>query len=100
MIGYKLVSQRKNGTIGPLFINKKLVIKIGEWMEAEPHLTKGFKFRPGWHVMSEQKAPHLSTKGRVWVKVECQGYTFEKRPDSQGGLWYLANRMRVLEILK
>ena len=97
MIGYKLVSQRKNGTIGPLFINKKLVIKIGEWMEAEAHLTKGFKFRPGWHVLANRHAPHLSKKNRVWCIVEFEDYTTEHRPLSQGGKWYLAKRMRILE---
>lgn len=99
MIGFKLLSLRKDGTIGPLFINKRLVIPVGKWMDAEPHLTKGYAFRPGWHVMSQQSAPHLSTKGRVWAKVEIADYVEVHRPASQGGLWFLAQRMRVLEVL-
>ena len=101
MIGYKLFSLRKNGTIGPLFINKRLVITVGEWMEAEAHHTKGFAFRPGWHILACQHAPHLSTKDRVWARVEFDDYTYQTftRPISQGGVWYLARRMRVTEIL-
>lgn len=99
MIGYKLLSLRKNGTIGPLFINKRLVIQVGQWMEAEAHHTKGFAFRPGWHIMSQPYAPHLSPRGRVWAKVEFTNYTEEHRPASQGGLWYLAKQMKVLEVI-
>ena len=33
--GWKLFRQRKDGTIGPLFINARLRIESGRWMEAE-----------------------------------------------------------------
>lgn len=46
---YKLFRVGKDGTIGPLFINRKLVVVPGQWMEAESHPTKGFALRPGWH---------------------------------------------------
>lgn len=66
------------------------------WMQAEPHPTKGYKFRPHWHCTSEPVAPHLSEKGRAWYKVEIDDYTEYKRPDCQGGLWYLSNKIKIL----
>lgn len=93
---WKLVTQRKDGTLGPLFINKRLVMVPGVWMDAEAHPTKGFAFRPGWHATPHMRAPHLSGRGRVWVRVELDGVSHIKRPESQGGYWYLAKRMRVL----
>ena len=77
-------------------INKRQVIPIGEWLQAEAHLTKGFAFRPGWHTTAKPEAPHLSMRGRVWMKVEIEEYTELNRPGAQGGLWYLANRMRIV----
>lgn len=97
MIGYKLFRLRKNGSISPLFINRKMVIPVGEWLKAECHPTKGFQVRAGWHVMAQPKAPHLTYKGRKWFKVEIESFKPYQRPISQGGLWYLAERMRVLE---
>ena len=97
MTGYKLLRVRKDGSIGPLFINKKLVIPIGKWMTAEPHLTKGFKFRPFFHCCSEPVAPHLSEKGRRWYRVEMKGVEVMNRPAHQGGTWYLAKQMRIIE---
>jgi len=41
MIAYKLMRLRKDGTLGSLFINKKKVYPIGEWLEAEFIPTKG-----------------------------------------------------------
>jgi hypothetical protein len=97
MVGYKLFSQKKDGSIGPLFINKRLRLKTNEWYEAEEHKTPGFAFRPGWHVCSTRSAPHLSEKGRVWRKVEIKDYSEIKRPENQGGMWYLAKKMKVLD---
>lgn len=100
MIGYKLFRRRKDGTLGPLFINARQRIPVGEWLPAEAHRKKGFAFRPGWHVLAEQSAPHLRTTGdRVWARVEIEDYTEHRRPESQGGRWFLARRMRVLEVL-
>jgi hypothetical protein len=96
MIAYKLLRVRKDGTVGPLFINRKLVIPVGEWLAAESHPTKGFQVRPGWHVMAQPIAPHLSEKGRKWFVVEIEDYTPYTRPAAQGGLWYLANRMKLV----
>jgi hypothetical protein len=97
MIAWKLFSLKKDGSIGPLFINRKLRLKTGEWYPAEPHKTKGFAFRPGWHCTEERSAPHLTEKGRVWKQVEIEDYTEIIRPVQQGGVWFLANRLRVLE---
>lgn len=98
MIAYKLFRLRANGTLGPLFINRRLIVPIGEWLEAECHPTKGFAVRPGWHCSPRPYAPHLSMNGRVWCQVEIEGASDLLRPTSQGGLWYLAERLRVLQI--
>ena len=90
---------RKNGTLGPLFINRRQVIPIGKWLEAEDHPTKGFAHRPGWHVTMKPYAPHLTMKDRVWCKVLVQSVEELKRPESQGGTWLLAKRMKVVEVL-
>lgn len=75
MIGYKLFRQRRDGTLGPLFINRSQVVPVGEWLCAEAHPTKGFAFRPGWHATLVPVAPHLRQGGdRVWAKVELDGW--------------------------
>ena len=99
MIAYKLFRQRRDGSLGPLFINARLRIPVGQWLDAECHPTKGFAVRPGWHCSHAPVAPHLSTKGRVWCKVEIEGAEELKRPWNQGGLWYIAKRLKVCEVL-
>lgn len=99
MIAHKLVRQMKDGTLSSLFIGKKNRLPIGQWLQAESLPTKGFALRPGWHCTREPIAPHLSTKDRVWVKVEIEDYTEFLRPENQGGLWFLAKRMRILEVI-
>jgi len=93
---YKLLRLRKDGTLGPLFINRRQVIPVGQWLQAEDHPTKGYAHRPGWHCTAKPEAPHLSKKGRVWCLVEIEDYSEFRRPESQGGLWFLANHMRVI----
>lgn len=100
MIGYKLFRLRKDGTLGPLFINRRQRIEVGVLYQAESHKTKGYAFRPGWHICSEMNAPHLSKIGRVWAKVSFTGYQKHQRPESQGGLWYTADKMKVIKIIK
>jgi len=99
MIAYKLVRQMKDGSIASLFINKKKRFRYNIWLEAECHPTKGFAVRPGWHCTHKPEAPHLSDKDRVWVEVEIEDFTEFKRPVNQGGMWYLANKMKVLRCL-
>ena len=99
MKAYKLFRKRKNGTLGPLFINRKLVVERNKWLKAEPHKTKGFAFRPGWHCCSKPAAPHLSMKDRAWCEVEIREVKNIQRPESQGGLWYLANKLKLIKQL-
>lgn len=96
MIAYKLFRVRKDGSIGSLFIQRNVHIPLGVWLKAESHLTKGYAFRPGWHCTFLPVAPHLKTEGRQWYEVEVTGTTTYARPESQGGAWVLAKRMRVL----
>lgn len=99
MIGYKLFRKRKDGTLGPLFINRKLKMVPDTFYFAEAHHTKGYAFRPGWHICGEMKAPHLRQGGdRVWAKVEFDPIDVIKRPESQGGTWYLGSWINILEV--
>lgn len=95
-VAYKLLHLRKNGTLGPLFINRKQIIPVGVWLDAESHRTKGYAYRPGWHAAQNPDAPHLSMRDRVWCAVELEDATLLLRPAAQGGAWWLANRMRVI----
>lgn len=99
MITYKLFRQRKDGTLGPLFINATLRVPIGTWLPAEDHPTRGYAHRPGWHVGEMPHAPHLSENGRVWCECTIGNYYRFKRPTNQGGEWLIADRLRVDRIL-
>jgi hypothetical protein len=104
MIAYKLLRIKKDGKLYPLFINKKSHTPIGQWLEAECHPTKGFAIRKGWHCCLKPIAPHLkmnlaSGEKRVWVEVEIDDFQHYNRPESQGGTWVLANRMKILRVL-
>jgi hypothetical protein len=96
---YKLLNVRADGTIGPLFINRRQRIPIGEWIRAEDHPTKGYAHRPGWHTTSRPEAPHLTEEGRSWYEVEVLGVTKFDRPQSQGGTWFIAEHMKVVRAL-
>lgn len=100
---YKLFRLTKDGELAPLFINRKQRIKLDVWLDAEAHPTKGFAFRKGWHLCLSKNAPHLklnlkSGEVRVWCGVECDNVQYLNRPESQGGTWLLAQRMRVIKI--
>lgn len=99
MKAFKLLRLRKDRTLGPLFINARLRVPVGTWLESEAHRTKGYAFRPGWHCTTKPVAPHLSTKGRVWCEVEVEDHTTYARPESQGGSWILAKRMKVMKVM-
>jgi len=101
---YKLLKQRRDGTLGPLFINARQKIPVNKWLKSECHPTKGYAIRPGWHCTTKPSAPHLSMtlksgQVRVWCEVEIDGVTLFERPKMQGGLWYLAKRMRVVRVM-
>jgi hypothetical protein len=98
MIAYKLFRVKANGAITSLFINKTRELPIGEWLSSDSYPTKGFAVRPGWHCTAKPEAPHLSLKGRVWAKVEIEDFCRIERPASQGGTWYLAKRMKIINL--
>lgn len=98
MIAYKLVNKRKDG-LHPLFIDKGRILPINEWIQAESKPTKGYKYRKGWHCCFKPVAPHLSTNNRVWVSVLVEDYETYDRPESQGGQWIIAQRMKIEGIL-
>lgn len=69
-------------------------------MQAECYPTKGFAVRKGWHCCFTPVAPHLSMRlangeQRVWVECEVEDYDTYNRPESQGGTWILAQRMKI-----
>ena len=100
MKAYKLLRVARDGKLHPLFINRKEPTPFGVWMKAECYPTKGFAVRQGWHCTFKPLAPHLSMKlasgeRRVWVEVEVEDWKSYNRPESQGGSWILAQRMKV-----
>ena len=96
MIAYKLFRVLKDGSITSLFINKTKRYPIGKWMVAEEHKTIGYKLRPFFHCMAYWSAPHLSHKNRQWWMVEIEDYQVMKRPQRLGGIWLLANKMKII----
>ena len=100
MIGYKLFRVKANGDITSLFINKSESLPLNEWLEQGNYPTKGFKVRPGWHCCPKPHAPHLSENGRAWYRVEIRGVRKEIRPESQGGVWYLADSIKIIARVK
>ena len=100
MIAYKLVRKLKDGSLSPLFINKKARLPLGIWLDAEDHKTKGYAHRKGWHCILKPEAPHLYKKeSRVWIEVEVYDYEFYHRPKNQGGTWVLAQKMKIIKEL-
>jgi len=97
MIAYKLFRVRKDGSIGSLFINRRERLPINKWLSAKPYPTKGYAYRPYWHCTSGPTAPHLSKNGRAWYKVQIKNYSALDRPEAQGGLWYLASSIKIIE---
>ena len=104
MKAYKLFRVKKDGSPGTLFINRGQDLLVGEWLQAEDHPTKGFAHRPGWHCCFKPVAPHLKLElknGEIrrWWVVEIENTTTYNRPESQGGSWVLAERMKILHPL-
>lgn len=97
MIAYKLFRELKEGDVTSLFINKKERLPFKKWIKAKSYPTKGYAFRPYWHCTENPEAPHLSSRNRVWIKVEIKDYEIMNRPKSQGGKWFLAKNIRLLE---
>lgn len=101
MIAYKLFRRRRDGSIGPLFINRALRVPLGVWLPAEDHPTPGYAHRPGWHCGTLPVAPHLTERDRVWAECEIPDgkfYVFP-RPKHQGGEWLIAEALKVNRLL-
>ena len=101
-IAYKLFRKTKDNRITSLFINKTKNLPLGIWMESKNIPTKGFAVRAGWHCTALPNAPHLKMKlksgeERVWKMVLIEDFTEVRRPENQGGLWYLAKRIKILK---
>lgn len=101
MTAYKLFRKKKDGNLGPLFIDRKLNIPHGVPLEAKFTPRKGFAPRKGWHCTLKPVAPHLKTtlkngEQRVWCQVEVEEIEHYSRPESQGGSWVLAQRMTLI----
>ena len=73
MIGYKLFRQRKDGSLGSLFIGQKVRYLASRWYVATSNPTKGYAFRPRFHLLKPPSSLHLSLKGRKWFKCEMTG---------------------------
>ena len=104
MTAYKLLRELSDGKLYPLYINKTNSTPIGEWMQAECIPTKGFAVRHGWHCCFTPYAPHLKEQlangeRRVWVECEVEDIETYNRPESQGGKWILAQRMKIVRRL-
>ena len=103
MQAYKLF-KIKEGKIYPLFIDNKWARPFGEWLTAEFHPKKSFAPRLGYHCCFVPFAPHLKTElsngeKRVWVKCEVEDWKSYDRPESQGGAWVLAQKIKLIRIL-
>ena len=97
MRAYKLFNKRKDNSIGPLFINRKQKIPLNTWIKAENHPTKGYAERPGWHCAIKPEADHLAKKSnRIWYEVEIKDYYDFKRPNHQGGKWFISKWIKVI----
>jgi hypothetical protein len=96
-IAYKLFRELKSGEITSLFINKSEQLKRNVWLEANCYPTKGYKVRPFWHCTEKPEAPHLSNKNRIWLKVEIKEYSEFNRPVHQGGKWFLAKKIKIID---
>ena len=104
MKAYKLLRIKKDGKLYPLFIHKTVETPIGKWLQAECYPTNGFAVRKGWHCCFAPVAPHLKTKlacgeQRVWVECEVEDWTTYDRPESQGGDWILAQKIKIIRVM-
>lgn len=106
VVAYKLLRVRGDGSLGPLFVDRGLVLRPGQEYRAKtrcPH--PGLAYRPGFHCTHAPRAPHIKLvlktgERRVWCRVRLRGrVTPHRRPEAQGGLWYTAEYMTITEVL-
>jgi hypothetical protein len=86
--------------LGPLFIERSRVLPVGKWMKSNDVPTRGYAHRPGWHSTPEMHAPHLSLNGRVWAKCEIADFYQLPRSERFGGIWYISDWMKILEVIE
>jgi len=103
---YKLLRLRKDGSLGPLFVGRRLRMEVGQEYRARTDLPHpGLAHRPGFHCCAAPRAPHIrlrlrSGEVRVWCEVSLSGWINEhRRPDCQGGLWFTAEKMKIVRII-
>lgn len=81
-IGYKLFEMDTNGSLYPLFIDKKEETPIGKWVMAKIVMEhKGFSHRPGWHLgavmpsapwLMSSDGTYKSQRGKTFKRVWCE----------------------------
>ncbi len=96
--GWKLFRVLKDGSLRSLFIDRARALPEGVWLKSKRVRTKGYAFRPGWHILTQPNAPHLSPKGRVMRAVAVRGVLARhQRPDCQGGEWITAREIFIMK---
>lgn len=103
---YKLLRQRRDGSLGPLFVGRAMRLEVGGSYEAQTDLPHpGLAHRPGFHCTAAPRAPHIKLRlktgeVRVWCEVRLSGWIApHPRPECQGGLWYTAQKMKIVRML-
>lgn len=85
--GYKLFEQDPEGNLYALFIDKKTVMPMNEWLKAENHPTKGFGKHPGYHLGEGiPSAPWLMSFDGIY---KSQRSKYWKRVWAE--VWYVAD---------
>ena len=96
MIAYKVLRRRKSGTLGSLYINKGAVLPVGEWLDAELHVTKGYQPQIGWTAYCNA-VPPISMKGRELWEVDLGGNAkTEWSSYTASWMFVVSPRMKIL----
>lgn len=93
---YKLFRKRADGTLGPLCVNRGLVIPKGVWLRCEFDCDpRNASYRPGWHARPRPFSDHVQTlPNRVWCLVYLDDA--EKVFKSKYEWWHVAKWMKVI----
>ena len=110
VIGYKLVEKHRDGSYGPLFVNRKMRFPLGEIIEAEcgelvdeGHVKSALGAlarHPGFHLAIYPDSPWIGKKKNgklirrkkhVWLECEILGdqIIVDKRLNDVPNGWYL-----------
>ena len=103
---FKLVRKRKDGSLGPLFVERNRVFDPGIVLFANPFskIPQGLSYRPGFHCCTKPEAPHIklrlkSGEERVWCEVLLADYVKHLRPACFGGMWLVGQVMEIIRVL-